>query len=136
MGTCMFSKIAIDYKVLWRSIKVVESTWGVTSYCWILGLSNFRYCGKPNWSKFFFPYCWYSNRTSKMLIWKSKLKSTCINFQELAKWSTFWLWSIVGIKSLDDFGDVEAKFLDQIKEEFEDQVDHYVKLVDTVAFDF
>jgi hypothetical protein len=42
----------------------------------------------------------------------------------------------VGIKSLDDFGDVEAKFLDQIKEEFEDQVDHYVKLVDTVAFDF
>jgi hypothetical protein len=71
-----------------------------------------------------------------MLTWNSKLKLTCINFQEVAKWFTLWLWSIVGVKSLDDFGDVEAKFLDQIKEEFEDQVDHYVKLVDMVAFDY
>ncbi len=44
--------------------------------------------------------------------------------------------TFVGAKSLDDFGDVEAKFLDQIEEEFENQVDHYVKLVDMVAFDF
>jgi hypothetical protein len=44
--------------------------------------------------------------------------------------------AFVGAKSLDDFGDVEAKFLDQIEEEFENQVDHYVKLVDMVAFDF
>ncbi len=32
--------------------------------------------------------------------------------------------------SFDDFGDVEANFLDQIEEEFKDQLDHYVKLVD------
>ncbi len=44
--------------------------------------------------------------------------------------------AFVGAKSFDGFGDVEAKFLDQIEEEFEDQVDHYVKLVDKVAFDF
>jgi hypothetical protein len=44
--------------------------------------------------------------------------------------------AFVGVKSFDDFGDVEAKFLDQIEEEFEDQVDHYVKHVDMVAFDF
>jgi hypothetical protein len=29
MGTCMFSKFTIDYRVLWKSIKVVESAWGV-----------------------------------------------------------------------------------------------------------
>ncbi len=32
--------------------------------------------------------------------------------------------------SFDDFGDVEANFLNQIKEEFKDQLDHYVELVD------
>jgi hypothetical protein len=44
--------------------------------------------------------------------------------------------AFVGAKSFDDFGDVEAKFLDPIEEEFEDQVNHYFKLVDMVAFDF
>jgi hypothetical protein len=33
IGTCMFSNFTIDYKVLWKSIKVVESAWGVISYC-------------------------------------------------------------------------------------------------------
>jgi hypothetical protein len=38
-------------------------------------------------------------------------------------------------KSFDDFGDVEVDFLDQIEEEFEDQLDHYVELVDMTNFD-
>jgi hypothetical protein len=32
--------------------------------------------------------------------------------------------------SFDDFGNVEANFLDQIKEAFKDQLDHYVELAD------
>jgi len=36
---------------------------------------------------------------------------------------------------LDDFGDVEIDFLAQI-EEFEDQLDHYVKFVDMTNFYF
>jgi hypothetical protein len=32
--------------------------------------------------------------------------------------------------SLDDFGDVEANFLDHIEEEFENQLDHHVELID------
>jgi hypothetical protein len=35
LRTYMFSKLAIGCKVLWRSIKVVESTWNTISYCWI-----------------------------------------------------------------------------------------------------
>jgi hypothetical protein len=31
--------------------------------------------------------------------------------------------------SPNDFGEVEANFLDPIKEEFENQLDHYVKLI-------
>jgi hypothetical protein len=38
--------------------------------------------------------------------------------------------------SLDDFGDVEANFLDHIEEEFENQLDHYVELVGMANFDF
>jgi hypothetical protein len=40
------------------------------------------------------------------------------------------------VKSFDDFGDVEIDFLDQIEEEFEDQLDHYVELVDMTNFDY
>jgi hypothetical protein len=37
---------------------------------------------------------------------------------------------------LDDFRDVEAKFLDHIEKEFENQLDHYVELIDIAYFDF
>ncbi len=37
---------------------------------------------------------------------------------------------------LDDFGDIEANFLDHIEEEFENQFDHYVELIDIAYFDF
>jgi hypothetical protein len=43
--------------------------------------------------------------------------------------------AFVRAKSFDDFGDVEVDFLDQIEEEFEDQLDHYVELVDMTHFD-
>jgi len=32
--------------------------------------------------------------------------------------------------SLDDFGEVEVNFLDHIDEEFENQLNHYVELID------
>ncbi len=38
--------------------------------------------------------------------------------------------------SLDDFRDVEANFLNHIEEEFENQLDHYVELIDITYFDF
>jgi hypothetical protein len=38
--------------------------------------------------------------------------------------------------SLDDFGEVEASFLDHIEGEFENQLDHYVELIDIAYFDF
>jgi len=38
--------------------------------------------------------------------------------------------------SLDDFGEVEANFLDHIEEEFENQLDRYVELSDIAYFDF
>jgi hypothetical protein len=34
--------------------------------------------------------------------------------------------------SLYDFQDVETKFLNQIEEEFENQLDHHVELVDMI----
>jgi hypothetical protein len=37
---------------------------------------------------------------------------------------------------LDDFGDVEIDFLNQIEEEFEGQLYHYVKFVDMTNFYF
>jgi hypothetical protein len=37
---------------------------------------------------------------------------------------------------LDDFGNVEAYFLDQIEQEFENQLDQYVELVGMENFDF
>jgi len=38
--------------------------------------------------------------------------------------------------SLDGFGVVEANFLDHIEEEFENQLNHYVELIDIAYFDF
>jgi hypothetical protein len=38
--------------------------------------------------------------------------------------------------SLDDFKDVEIKILHQMEKEFENQLDHYFKLVDMANFDF
>ncbi len=38
--------------------------------------------------------------------------------------------------SLDDFGEVEANFLNQFEQEFENQLDHYVELIDIAYFDF
>ncbi len=38
--------------------------------------------------------------------------------------------------SFDDFGDVETNFLNHIEKEFENQLDHYVELVDMTNFDF
>jgi len=38
--------------------------------------------------------------------------------------------------SFDDFGDVEANFLDHIEEEFENQLDLYVELIDIAYLDF
>ncbi len=38
--------------------------------------------------------------------------------------------------SFDDFGDVEANFLDHIEKEFENQSDHYVELINIAYFDF
>jgi hypothetical protein len=37
--------------------------------------------------------------------------------------------------SLDDFGDVEANFLHHIEEEFENQLYHYVEVVDIAFLD-
>ncbi len=72
-----------------------------------------------------------------MLTWNLERKSTCINFQEVTKWSLCWLWNICKrAKSLDDFGNVEAYFLDQIEQEFENQLDQYVELVGMENFDF
>ncbi len=38
--------------------------------------------------------------------------------------------------SLDDFGDFETNFLDRIEEDFENQLDDYVELIDVAYFDF
>jgi hypothetical protein len=38
--------------------------------------------------------------------------------------------------SPNDFGEVEANFVDPIEEEFENQLDHYVELIDIAYFDF
>jgi hypothetical protein len=38
--------------------------------------------------------------------------------------------------SFDDFGEVEANFLNHIEEEFENQLNHYVELIDIAYFDF
>jgi hypothetical protein len=38
--------------------------------------------------------------------------------------------------SLHDLKNVEINFLDQIEMEFENQLNHYVELVDTTYFDF
>ncbi len=38
--------------------------------------------------------------------------------------------------SLDGFGVVEANVLNHIEEEFENQLDHYVELIDITYFDF
>jgi hypothetical protein len=56
-----------------------------------------------------------------MLIWKSKLKSICINKSK--NWPNnprFGCETFVGVKHLDDFGDVKTNFLDHIEKEFED----------------
>ncbi len=37
---------------------------------------------------------------------------------------------------LDDFGEVKANFLDHIEKEFENQLAHYVELIDIAYFDF
>ncbi len=64
------------------------------------------------------------------------------NLNQLVLISKNWLddphfscQAFVRAKSFDDFGDVEVDFLDQIEEEFEDQLDHYVELVDITNFD-
>ncbi len=44
--------------------------------------------------------------------------------------------TFVRVKSLDDFVDVEVDFKNQIEEEFEDHLDHYVQFVDMIDFDF
>jgi hypothetical protein len=33
---CMFLRFVISCNVLWKSIKMVESTWSIISYCWNL----------------------------------------------------------------------------------------------------
>jgi hypothetical protein len=38
--------------------------------------------------------------------------------------------------SLNDFEDIEANFLNHIEKEFENQLDHYVELIDIAYFDF
>ncbi len=38
--------------------------------------------------------------------------------------------------SFDDLAGVETNFLNHIEEEFENQLDHYVDLVDMTNFDF
>jgi hypothetical protein len=37
--------------------------------------------------------------------------------------------------SPNDFGEVEANFLDPIEKEFENQLDHYVELINIAYFD-
>jgi len=44
--------------------------------------------------------------------------------------------AFVRAKSLDDFGDVKIDFLDHIEKEFEDQLFHYIMLVDMAIFYF
>lgn len=41
MGTCVFLKSTIGYKILWRFIKMVEKEWGAIFYCWIFGSLDF-----------------------------------------------------------------------------------------------
>jgi hypothetical protein len=36
----------------------------------------------------------------------------------------------------DDFGDAKTIFQNHIEEEFENQLDHYIELVDMTNFDF
>ncbi len=131
----LFSKFAIGNKVLWRFTKVVEGSWGTTSYCRILGLSNFGHCQKLDWSETYFLHCWDSNKATQMSTWNPKLKSICFDFQELAKWSTFWVWIICNW-ILWWLSNLEADLLKQMKEEFEDQLGDYVELDDSIDFDF
>jgi hypothetical protein len=53
-----------------------------------------------------------------MPTWNPKLKSTCFDFQELAKWSTFWVWIICSWIPLW-LWDLEADLLKQMEEQFE-----------------
>jgi len=71
----------------------------------------------------------------QMPTWNPKLKSTCVDFQKLTKWSHFGCESFVA-KSLDDFGDLETNLMELMEEEFEDQLGNYVELDDLVDFDF
>jgi hypothetical protein len=64
MEICMFSKLTIGCKVLWRPIKVMEDTWVIVFCCWILGSLVFKYCEKLNWSIMDFFYCWGFDRAS------------------------------------------------------------------------
>jgi len=70
-----------------------------------------------------------------MPTWNPKLKSTCVDFQKLTKWSCFGCESLVA-KSLADFGDLETHLLELMEEEFEDQLGNYVELEDLADFDF
>jgi hypothetical protein len=57
-------------------------------------LSNFGCCGKSDWSGMYFCHCWDSNKHMQIPTWNPKFKSTCVDFQEKAKWSMFCVWII------------------------------------------
>ncbi len=135
MGTCMFSKLKIGCKVLWRPIKMMENTWVIVSCCWILGLLDFKYCEKLNWSRMDFFYCWGLIGLHRCWLGIKNLNQLVLIFKDWLEDPHFSCQTFVMAKSFDDFGDVEVDFLDQIEEEFEDQLDHYVKLVDMTNFD-
>ncbi len=62
-------------------------------------------------------------------------ESKCIDFQELVEWFALWLWMIYNKIFWKIWGH-QSKFVEQMEEEFEDQLHKFVvfeqKLIDIV----
>jgi hypothetical protein len=82
-----------------------------------------------------FFYCWGFDRASRCWLRIENLNQLVLISKNWLDDPHFSCQAFVRAKSFDDFGVVEVDFLDQIEEEFEDQLDHYVELVDMTNFD-
>jgi hypothetical protein len=99
-------------------------------------LSNFRFCGKPNQSRTIYSTVEILTRFSRCWLGTQNLNPFVLIYKNCPNDPCFDCETFVGVKFFDDFENVETKFLDQIEEEFEDQLNHYVELIDITYFDF
>ncbi len=95
-----------------------------------------RYCRESNWIEWISSIALGFNRTRHMFnleFWY--FESKCIDFQELVEWFALWLWMIYNKIFWKIWGH-QSKFVEQMEEEFEDQLHKFVvfeqKLIDVV----